>query len=302
MDWKTIWKKLVFPPVWLTILLLAFSTAALPLIFLNKLTKTPVAYAVYALAFYTLCVLSVFFALVLPRQYKRIRDRLFTNPIAYRYATDPAFKTHVNLYASLAVNLLYVAVNVLSWYLYRSMWFVVLAVYYGLLAIMRFLLVRYVRAHALGASRLGELRRVKLCSYIMLTLNFVLTGAVMMILYQNRGFAYHGILIYVMAGYTFYITTHAIVDLIRYRRYQSPVMTASKVIALSAALVSMLALETAMFSQFGGDMAPKDQWLMISLTGAGVSIAVIVMSVCMIVTTTRQIKEIKRNERCKPDI
>lgn len=136
-----------------------------------------------------------------------------------------------------------------------------------------------------------------MCSCILLLLNFVLTGAVLMILYQNKGFEYHGVLIYVMAGYTFYITTHAIIDLVKYRKYQSPVMTTSKVIALSAALVSMLSLETAMFSQFGGDMAPENRWLMIALTGAGVSIVVIVMSVYMIARTAKEIKEIKKYGR-----
>lgn len=118
-----------------------------------------------------------------------------------------------------------------------------------------------------------------------------------MILYQNKGYDYHGILIYVIASYTFYITIHAIVDLIKYRKYQSPVMTTSKIIALSAALVSMLNLETAMFSQFGGDMSAAGKWLMIALTGAGVSIAVIVMSVLMIVKSSKEIKEFNINGR-----
>lgn len=301
MDWKAFWKKLVFPPIWLMVLLFVLSAAALPFVFIKNLDETPVAYIVYVIAFYTVCVISVFCGVVLPKQYNSIRNRIYAHPLGHRYLTDAAFKTHISLYASLAANLLYVAVNVLSWYLYRSMWFVVLAVYYVILAVMRFLLVRHVHVHGLGKNRLGELRRARLCSFILLTLNFVLTGAVMMILYQNKGFEYHGILIYVMAGYTFYITTHAIVDLVKYRKYHSPVMTTSKVIALSAALVSMLALETAMFSQFGGDMTPENQWLMIALTGAGVSIIVIVMSVCMIVKTAQEIKEIDRNGREERD-
>lgn len=118
-----------------------------------------------------------------------------------------------------------------------------------------------------------------------------------MILHQNKGFAYHGMLICVVASYTFYMTTHAVVDLIKYRRYRSPVMTVSKIVALSAALVSMLALETAMLSQFGGEMSPESKWLMIALTGAGVSAIVIVLSVYMIVRTAQEIKEIERNGR-----
>lgn len=297
MDRKAFWKKLLFPPVWLMALLLVFTAAALPLIFLRGLSETPAAYAVYAVSFYTISVVSVFCATVLPKKYKSLREKLYANPIGYRYMTDAAFRTHVSLYLSLGVNLLYVGINVLSWYLYRSMWFVVLAVYYVILAVMRFLLVRYVRINKLGKNRLGELRRARLCSCILLLLNFVLTGAVMMILYQNRGFEYHGVLIYVMASYTFYITLHAIVDLVRYRKYRSPVMTTSKIISLSAALVSMLSLETAMFSQFGGDMTPESKWLMIALTGAGVSLAVVTMSGFMIVRTAKEIKETENHGR-----
>ena len=63
----------------------------------------------------------------------------------------------------------------------------------------------------------------------------------------------------------------------------------------------MLSLETAMFSQFGGDMAPESRQLMIALTGAGVSIAVIVMSVLMIVRTAKEIKETEKHGREQRD-
>ena len=297
MNWKGLGKKLVFPPVWLMLILMAVSTAGLVLVFTKDLVESPVAYGVYVVAFYTVCVVSVFFGTVLPKRYQKIRQKVYEHPVGHRYMTDPAFKTHVSLYASLVVNLLYVSVNALSSILYRSVWFVVLAAYYTILAVMRFLLVRYVRVNKIGKNRLGELRRARLCSSILLMLNFVLTGAVMMILTQDKGYEYSGMLIYVMAGYTFYITIHAIVNLVKYRKYQSPVMTTAKVISLSAALVSMLNLETAMFSQFGADMAPENQWLMIALTGAGVSIVVLTMSFYMIARTAKEIKEIEKDGR-----
>ena len=238
-------------------------------------------------------VLCVFFSMVLPGRYRQIRQKIYDNPIGHKYMTDIVFRTHVSLYSSLGINILYVGVNILSFFLYRSMWFVVLAIYYSILAIMRFLLVRYVRKAGIGKDRLGELKRSRLCAMILLTVNFALSGAVLMILYQNKGFEYHGVLIYVMAAYTFYITTHAIIDLIKYRKYNSPIMTTTKVIALSAALVSMLSLETAMFSQFGADMAPENKWLMIALTGAGVSVTVVTMSIYMIVKSVKEIRKLK---------
>lgn len=290
MDWKKIGKKLLFPPIWVMILLTVFSAAALVSIFVKGLEEAPIAYGVYVLAFYTLVVVSAFLAMVLPARYQAIRQKVYDHPVGNRYLTDAAFRTHISLYVSLTVNLLYVGVNILSYVLYRSMWFVVLAGYYVILSVMRFLLVRYVRKVGIGKDRRGEWKRTMLCSSILLTVNFALSGSVLMILYQNRGYEYHGILIYVMAAYTFYMTTHAIIDLIKYRKYHSPVMTTAKVIALSAALVSMLSLETAMFSQFGQDMTPENQWLMIALTGAGVSITVVTMSLYMIIRAKQEIK------------
>lgn len=293
MDWKKIGKKLLFPPIWLMVVLTVLSAVALVLVFVKGLEESPMAYGVYVLSFYTLSVVCVFFAMVLPKRYKEIRQKIYDHPLGNRYMTDVVFRTHMSLYLSLGINLLYVGVNVLSLVLNRSMWFVVLAGYYMILAVMRFLLVRYVRKTGIGKDRLGELKNARLCAFILLTVNFVLSGAVLMILYQNRGFRYHGILIYVMAAYTFYITTNAIINLVKYRKYNSPVMMTTKVIALSAALVSMLSLETAMFSQFGQDMTPENKWLMIALTGAGVSVTVVTMSLYMIVRSAKEIKKLK---------
>lgn len=292
MDWKRFGKKLLFPPIWITALLAVISTAALVFVFIKEWDNSPVAYITYALAFYTLTVICIFCSMVLPKRYKNIKQKIYAHPLGNRYMTDAAFRTHISLYLSLGINLLYVGVNLLSYLLYGSMWFVVLAGYYVILALMRFVLVRYVRKTGIGNDRLLELKSTKLCSFILLTVNFALSGAVLMILYQDKGFKYNGMLIYVMAAYTFYITAHAITDLVKYRKYNSPVMTTSKVIALSAALVSMLSLETAMFSQFGQDMSSANKQLMIMLTGAGVSVAVVTMSVYMIIRSTKEIKEL----------
>lgn len=295
MDLKKIGKRLLFPPAWLMILLTGFSAAGLIAVFMNGWDTAPVAYAVYVLAFYTLSVVTVFCVMVLPKQYQHIKEKVLENPLGRRYATDKVFRTKVSLNLSLGINLLYVAINVLSWYLYRSWWFVCLAVYYGIMSLMRFLLVRYVRLNDIGANRYGELKRSLACSYIMLLLNLFLTGSVMMVVYQNRGYEYHGVMIYVMALYTFYMTTHAIISLVKYRSFESPVMSTAKVISLAAALVSMLNLETAMFAEFGESMSKENQQLMIILTGAGISLTVIVMAVHTIIRCTKEMK----NLRCK---
>jgi len=294
MNWKLLGKKLLFPPVWLMLLLTAASAAGLIAVFVNGWESAPIAYALYALSFYTLTVVTVFCVMVLPRQYRKIKTKILANPLGNRYATDKLFRANISLTLSLSVNLLYAAVNALSWYLYQSWWFVCLAVYYGIMSLMRFLLVRYVRLNAIGANRCGELRRSLACSYIMLLLNFFLSGAVLMVVYQNKGFEYHGIMIYVMALFTFYNVTVAMIALIKYRRFESPVMSTAKVISLAAGLVSLLNLETAMFAEFGADMAKEDQQLMIMLTGGGIAVAVIAMAVNIIARCTKELKTMRR--------
>ncbi len=293
MDWKKIGKKLLFPPVWLMVLLTVISATSLTAVFIKGWEQTVPAYAVYVLSFYTLSVVTVFCVMVLPKRYSTIKKRIYENPLGNRYMTDRVFRTKVSLNISLAVSILYAAGNIWFWHILQSWWFVVLALYYVIMAVMRFLLVRYVRIQNIGANVLGEWKRTRLCAYILLLVNISLSGAVLMILYRNRGYDYPGIMIYVMALYTFYSTIYAIVEIVKHRAMESPVMSTAKVVSLSAALVSMLNLETAMFAQFGADMAQKDQNLMIILTGAGISATVVTLSALLIVKATKEIRRAK---------
>lgn len=287
-------KKLLTPPAWLIVLLSVLSATGLIWVFTQEKSESPIAYIVYVFAFYALTVLCIYLASVLPRQYRALRQRIYGNRFGNRYITDEVFRTGVSLNLSLGISLLYVLVNTVSFLLYRSRWFLVLACYYVILSVMRFLLVRYVRSKPIGTDLPGEWKRCLICAVILLSVNLVLSGAVLMILYQNKGYAYPGMLIYVMAAYTFYITTHAIIDMVKYRAMESPVMSTAKVVNLSAALVSMLALETAMLSRFGADMSAGDKGTLVAATGGGISVAVVVMSVYMIVRATREIRKDKK--------
>ena len=293
MDWKRIGKKLLFPPIWLMVILVIVSAAALTFVFVKGMEQSIPAYIAYVLAFYTLSVVTVFCAMVLPKQYSTIKQRIYDNPLGNRYMTDRIFRTNISLSISFVISMLYVGINLWSWHLLKSYWFMVLAVYYVIMAVMRFLLVRYVRIQKIGTDILSEWKRSKVCAYILLLINLSLSGAVLMILYQHKGYDYPGMMIYVMALYTFYALTMSIVDIVKYRKMGSPVMSTAKIVSLSAALVSMMNLETAMFAQFGGDMSQKNQRIFIILTGAGISITVVTLSVILIVRATKEIRREK---------
>lgn len=293
-DWKTLCKKLLFPPAWLIIILTVISTIALVAVFINEWELSPIAYVIYVVSFYALTVVCIACWNVFPGYYRVLNGKLHENKYADKYMTDVAFKTHVGLYRSLIINLIYVLVNAISAIFYKTYWFGIFAVYYGIIAVMRFLLVRYVKENPIGKNHLGELKRARLCAGILLLVNLSLSATVLMMVYFDRGFSYQGFLIYVIALYTFYVTTAAIIDMVKYRKYKSPVMSITKVIKMASALFSMLFLETAMFAQFGADTSPETKQIMIMATGAGICIAVVGMAGYMIVQTSKEIRRSKK--------
>lgn len=295
-DWKKIGKRVLFPSPWIIMALSIVCTFALVKIFVNGWEMRLVAYVIYVLSFYTLSMICIACWKVFPVYYKAVIFRLQKNKYIDRYMADAVFKSNVGLYRSLAINLIYVVINAVSGYIHQTYWFVIFAVYYTIIAVMRFLLVRYVLKNPIGDNHLAELRRARLCAYILMTVNLVLSGAVLMMVYFDRGFQYQGILIYAIALYTFYITITAIIDMVKYRKYKSPILSATKIIKMASALFSMLFLETAMFAQFGADTSSEAKRIMIMATGAGISVVVVSMAVYMLVQTTKEIKQYKRND------
>ena len=294
IQWKKHLRKLLLPPIWAMAVLTVISTVSLVFVFVKGLDTHPVSYAVYMLSFYTLCVVTAYCVTVLPKRYSAIRQKAYNNKYANRYLTDPVYRTRISLYISLSINLLYISTNVLSGFLYHTAWFFILAGYYGILAAMRFLLVRYVNKNQIGTDMCGEWKRSRTCASILTLINLSLAASVPMMMYQNKGAVYHGILIYAMAAYTFYITTIAIINIVKYRRYNSPIMSTTKVINLAAALVSMLSLETAMLTAFGTDASPETKKIFIAATGAGICVIVLALSGYMIVLSTKEIRNMEK--------
>ena len=218
--------------------------------------------------------------------------KIRSSPMGSRLLGDVAFRSELLLHGGLAVNLLYAALNLYSGVRYQSAWFVALAFYYTLLSVMRgFLAGRLHRAPA-GQDLPAELRSYRICGIVLLVMNQALAGIVFYIVKQNRGFTYSGTLIYAMAAYTFYITISAAVNVARFRKHGSPLLSAAKAISLTAALVSMLSLETAMLAQFGAE-TPRFRLVMTAASGGAVCVFVLGMAVYMIVRSTRRLKSLR---------
>ena len=142
-----------------------------------------------------------------------------------------------------------------------------------------------------------ELRKYRACGIVFLVMNLALALMIFFMVYWNRTFEHHEITTIAMAAYTFGSMTMAIMNVVKYRKYNSPVYSASKAISLAAACVSMLTLESTMLTTFSdGTMTLTDRRIMLGATGVAVCAFIIAMAIYMIVQSSKKLKLLKTEE------
>lgn len=300
---KKILKRVFFPPH-LFIAIISVPAFAAVIYVLIKEIGGPLAYVSYLASAYALIIsgLGVQGAVQSVRhwvEHHPLTRKILSNPTGRRYAEDVKFRAEVSLGIGFTINLLYIGIKMVSGIYYRSTWFIALAVYYTLLAVMRLLLL-YRRKWPEGKARQElELRRYRLCGCVLLLMNLALSGIVVFMVRYDRGYEYPGTLIYAMAAYSFYAIITATINVIKFRRHGSPILSAAKAISLVAALVSILSLETAMLAQFGGEDDPLSRKAMTGATGGGVCVIVLGMALFMIIKASRQLKQLNLQKYLK---
>lgn len=288
--------KAVFclPPI-LTVLLALLGYGFVIFVFACDVQNPFLRYASYLASAYAL-VITLAGLPYLSRRLKKAKSefdesilmrKFRSTAVGEKYLTDIHFRNRISLSAGLMINLAYIVMKLSTGIYYSSAWFIALAVYYILLAVMRLFLIRYMSEN----DRDKAFRRYRLCGFILLIMNQALAGIVIFMVHQNRGFQYPGILIYAMALYAFYAVITAAVNVVRTRRHNSPVLSAAKAVNLVAALVSILSLTTAMLTQFGGDDDPAFRRTMTGAVGGGVCTIVIGMAVFMIYRANKELKK-----------
>jgi hypothetical protein len=290
MDWKKLGKALLFPHTAIMIVLVPLATVLLvgSMVFVG--TESVIAYISYVLAAYTLTVWC-FKIPYLIRFFKTFKDE---NKYARLWQDDTRLRVNISLYGSLAWNALYGIFQLWLGFYHNTFWFCALGAYYICLGVMRFLLLLHTRRYAPGARMREELRKYRACGWVFLVMNLALALIIFFMVYWNRTFRHHMITAIAMAAYTFTAFTVAIVNVVKYRKYHSPVFSASKVISFAAACVSMLTLESTMLTTCGdGTMTAVEQKWMLGATGGAISLFIVIMAVYMIVVSTKELKIIK---------
>ena len=286
MDLKKLAKALLFPHIAIMIILVPISAVFLvySMVFIG--TESAIAIISYVLAAYTLTVWCV----KIPYLIKFFKSFKNENKYARRWLEDARLRVNVSLFGSLVWNTVYAVFQLWLGFYHNSFWFCSLAGYYISLAVMRFFLVRYTSTNRPGEKMHVELKKYRACGWVFLVMNLALSLMIFFMVYWNRTFEHHEITTIAMAAYTFTSFTFAIINVIKYRKYNSPVYSASKAISFASACVSMLTLESTMLTTWGGNEGPEFSRIMLAMTGIVISAFIVAMAIYMIVQSTKKLR------------
>ena len=283
MGWaRKLLQKLLHPPGWVLIFVPLLSFAALAAVFIRQCPENILVYLIYSLSAYSLTI----WLAALPGLTKRAKSAMMgsklmrkaaASPIMGRYFKDLAFRGSISIYQGIAVDLFYVAFRIMAAIRYASVWFLSMAVYYLVLGGLRaYLIVCYRR-------RTPELERrcYHTTAWFLFLLNIPMGGMIVLMVRTDSGFSYPGYVIYRSALYTFYTMITSAINLIRFRRLGSPILSAAKVLNFVAAMMSILGLQTAMISRFS-ENGENYRRMMNAITGGFVYGIVILIAIYML--------------------
>ena len=166
-----------------------------------------------------------------------------------------------------------------------------MAVYYLVLGILRLYLIYSYRHRS---SEL-ESRCYRRTAWMLFLLNIPMGGMIVLMVRTNSGFSYPGYIIYLSAFYTFYTMVISVLNLVKFRKLGSPILSAAKVLNFIAAMMSILGLQTAMISRFSenGEAYRK---MMNTITGGFVYGIVIVIAITMLLHSKKSQKKVESIE------
>ena len=294
--WKKIGKALLFPPLLLRIVLIPVAAVLLTGSMILLGSDSPVSCTAYALSAYTLTV----WCLQIPRIVRSFKTFRNQNKYALLWRSNPRLRVGLSLYGSLLWNAAYALLQLGLALWHRSFWDCALGGYYLSLAVMRFFLANHTRKHRPGERMREELRKYRACGIAFLLMNLALSLMIFFMVYWNRTFHHHEITAIAMAAYTFTAVPLAVVNAVKYKKYNSPVYSASKAISLAAACVSLITLESTLLTTFGDEtMDLTQRRILLGTTGAAISAFILTMAIYMIVRGT---KKIRRNTAEKENL
>lgn len=217
-------------------------------------------------------------------------------PFWNKLFTEYGFRAIIAAIGSFAINIAFAVYNGAIGIMNRSVWYGALSAYYILLMSVRGGMLLYhskrqkdmKKGLSQGAVDRRDRTAYGICGGALVLLPVALSFAIMQMVGANKSFVHSGLTIYVYALYAFYKIIKAIYNFVKTRRDHEMTVRALKNISLADAMVSILALQTAMFHEFDSASDFAHIATMNAVTGAIVCALTAAIGIIMIVIACKK--------------
>ena len=262
-------RKYLDMPFVVTFALILICVTAWSVVIHFHILSTWVLLPLELISLYTI-VLTVYWIFVFIRS-RQFRDELEVFETIQKKALGLALSMELNL----CFSVYYIYVSFTS----RSGWFACVAFFYVALTIARFILLREFCFEI--QSLVSQYKRYIAAGYLMLIMMVCLFIMTMMEINSNYVVEYPGISFHVNLIFSTYMIISAVRGYHKYKKYRSPLLSGNQMISISAALLGILSLQTAILPKISH--YPDDIHKVTVLVGIVIFVIMITMSLYMII-------------------
>ena len=175
---------------------------------------------------------------------------------------------------SLLFNMVYSAYHIIFGITTHSWWFFTIGIYYAILSIVRFVVLRH---------KGKKYFVIRFTGIMLMVLSLTLVGTVILAFVKDRGTVFHLIIMLAIAVYAFTKITLATINWIKARKSKSVKLITLRNISFADAFVSIFSLQRSMLVSFEG-MTDMEIRIMNVATGSAVCIIVFLLGLNLLHT------------------
>lgn len=226
------WTSIIDIPAWAVTALTALSTISLTYIFVKGYDGSSFAPIFYTISAYTLAVICY-----KARKLKPFIDKVKNKEIV----RNVKLRQKYSLLGSLIFNGAYITLKSVVAIVFHIPWLLALAAYYLIVFLMKTLIL---------FARRKKMNTPLFLGVFLIIMAFPLTFIARDLVRESFAFSYPGMLIYVFALYSFIFLSTSIYGFIKHRKSDDINYKCYRTMSLSLSVVTLLTLQSAMFSSF----------------------------------------------------
>ena len=299
---KNLLLKLKTPKVWFALLWVALSLVVICVTLISlavDFLPEIVEYVFYGVSAVGLAYSTYIVIIIIPHIKDWVIELLCKTQFTKNVLEDYGFRTTVFAVMTFTISVGYAIMEGVIAITSSSVWFGALAGYYIMLALSRGLLLnskRLIRKRVHGEKHeyaINMIKTFRATGVSLLVLTVALSGAVFYMVRDKNNFSYPGFTIFASAAYAFYKIIMSVYNFIKAKKHEDLTVWAIRNINLSDALVSILALQTAMFEQFAVGQNVDAYNI---ATATAVCAVIIAVGIYMIIKANKMLKKYKKEK------